>query len=95
MMDVVISVGVTLLSAFLLMWWKPEKLVDWLLYIIVKRLDKGTANFVTNTQGILWIKAGVVALKKLQDSPEISGKVEVIDKTVEEIRDLLKKNMIL
>jgi len=88
--DNILSFIIGIVVSFVVQIVKPEWFIDWFLKLIDTKMDKKSANIVTNTTGYVAIKVGIRAVEAHPDEGPVQEGLQLVKQGAE----LIKKGLV-
>jgi len=88
--DNILSFIIGIVVSFVVQIVKPEWFIDWFLKLIDTKMDKKSANIVTNVTGYVAIKVGIRAVEAHPDEGPVQEGLQLVKQGAE----LIKKGLV-
>ena len=88
--DNILSFIIGIVVSFVVQIVKPEWFIDWFLKLIDTKMDKKSANIVTNATGYVAIKVGIRAVEAHPDEGPVQEGLQLVKQGAE----LIKKGLV-
>ena len=88
--DNILSFIIGIVVSFVVQIVKPEWFIDWFLKLIDTKMDKKSANIVTNVTGYVAIKVGIRAIEAHPDEGPVQEGLQLVKQGAE----LIKKGLV-